>query len=130
MIKKVCLVSVVLFIGCIPSSQQVQTLTNEISKVQGDIALVNEAVKEKADQGFVDALAAGWEASAPINPYYGYGALLIAGIKIYADSKKSKKLTAKYQAHKEGAEKFRIENPDKSAALYNDIGEARVRNNV
>ena len=116
--------------GCMPTSEQVINFTEEVSKVQSDIATVNEAVKEKADQSFVDALAAGWEASAPINPYYGYGALVIAGIKIFLDGKAKKKLGAKYQAHKQGTEKFSISNPDKAAEIYSDISEARLRNKV
>ena len=116
--------------GCMPTSEQVIDLTNEVSRVQSDIAVVNEAVKAKADQSFVDALVAGWEASAPINPYYGYGALVIAGIKIYMDGKAKKKLGAKYQAHKQGTEKFSISNPDKAAEIYSDISEARLRNKV
>ena len=126
--------------GCVPTSEQVINFTEEVSKVQSDIAVVNEAVKAKADQSFVDALAAGWEASAPINPYYGYGALVIAGIKIFMDGKAKKKLGAKYQADKEGRElalreiaameKSEITAPIVDVTMFRAIGEVRLRNKV
>ena len=126
--------------GCMPTSEQVINFTEEVSKVQSDIAVVNEVVKGKADQSFVDALVAGWEASAPINPYYGYGALVIAGIRIYMDGKAKKKLSAKYQADKEGRElalreiaameKSEITAPVVDVTMFRAIGEARLRNKV
>ena len=126
--------------GCVPTSEQVINFTEEVSKVQSDIAVVNEAVKGKADQSFVDAFIVGWEASAPINPYYGYGALIIAGIKIFMDGKAKKKLGAKYQADKEGRElalreiaameKSEITAPIVDVTMFRAIGEARLRNKV
>lgn len=152
---KTILVIVLLFVaGCIPTTQQVQTLTNDVDKlmvavdnyqekfaeevdrVQADIVVVNEAVKEKADESVIKQLSAANEASRPFNPYADeVNAILglvtvIGGIFVKGKIDENKKLGAKYQAHKQGAEKFRVENPDKGADLYNDIGEARVRNKV
>lgn len=73
--------------GCVPTTAQIQTLTNdidklmasvddyqvefaeEVDKVQEHIVVINEAVKEKADEGVVEQLIAANQASAPINPY-------------------------------------------------------------
>ena len=149
------LVIAILFVaGCIPTTQQVQTLTNDVDKlmvavdnyqekfadevdrVQERIVVVNEAIKEKADESVIEQLIAGNEASRPFNPYADEVAAalglvtVIGGIFVKGKMDENKRLGAKYQAHKQGAEKFRIENPDKGTDLYNDIGEARTRNNV
>jgi len=81
--------------GCIPTTQQVETLTNnvdklmvkiddyqkefaeEVDRVQADIVVVNEAVKEKADQSALEQVKAGWDATKDFNPYYAYGALAL-----------------------------------------------------
>ena len=138
---KVLAITILMLCGsCMPTSEQVINFTEEVSRVQSDIAVVNEAVKAKADQSFVDAFIEGWEASAPINPYYGYGALVIAGIKIFLDGKAKKKLSAKYQADKEGRElalreiaameKSEITAPVVDVTMFRAIGEARLRNKV
>jgi len=43
----------------------------------------------------------------------------------YIKRKDLAKMTNKYSAAKNGMDKFRNENPDKAAELYNDVGEAR-----
>ena len=70
------LVVILLCAGCIPTTMQVQTLTNDVDelmvvmdKVQERIVITNEAIKEKADESALDQLAAANEASRPFNPY-------------------------------------------------------------
>ena len=81
--------------GCIPTTQQVQTLTNDVGKlmvavdnyqvkfagevdrVQEDIIVVNEAIKEKADESALEQIKAGWETTKDFNPYYAYGSLAL-----------------------------------------------------
>ena len=82
------LVIALLFVmGCIPTTQQIDTLTNdvgklmvamdnyqvkfadEVDKVQEHIVVINEAVKEKADESALDQLVEANEASRPFNPY-------------------------------------------------------------
>lgn len=50
-------------------SEKLEAISEEIDKAQIDIVVINEAVKEKADEGFVEQLIATNQASAPINPY-------------------------------------------------------------
>lgn len=90
------LVITILFVaGCIPTTAQVQTLTEDVGKlmvavdnyqekfaeevdrVQNDIIVVNEAVKEKADESVIEQIKAGWDTTKDFNPYYGYGALAL-----------------------------------------------------
>ena len=137
--------------GCLPASQQeVQTLTNMVNQivpavreavstsseetrdrveiVLGQVEQVNEAVATAEDP--IEAVSKGWDASKPFNPYYGYGAAIIAALKLFTDSRKKKEVEDKYAAAKIGMDKFRNENPDKAAELYNDIGEARKAKKV
>ena len=97
-------------VGCIPTVQQVQTLTNnvdelmvavdnyqekfadEVDKVQENIVAVNETVKEKADESALEQIKAGWETTKDYNPYYAYGALALgiigeAGLLLKANKK-------------------------------------------
>ncbi len=85
--KTLIVIVLLLVAGCIPTTQQVNTLTNnvdelmvavdnyqekfagEVDKVQERIVLVNEAVKKKADEGLVEQLVEANEASRPFNPY-------------------------------------------------------------
>ena len=39
-------------------------------------------------------------------------------------------MSKKYKSHKQGTEKFSRKNPEKAAEIYDDVGEARVRNKV
>lgn len=89
------LVVMMLCAGCIPTTMQVQTLTNdvdalmvavdnyqekfagEVDKVQEHIILVNEAVKEKADESAIEQIKAGWDTTKDFNPYYAYGSLAL-----------------------------------------------------
>lgn len=94
--KKSIIVVVLLFaFGCIPTTKQINTLTNdvdnlmvaidnyqekfaeEVDRVQNDIIVVNEAVKEKADQSTIEQLKTGWDATKDFNPYYAYGSLAL-----------------------------------------------------
>lgn len=92
---KVLLVMMLLCGGCIPTTQQVETLTSdvgklmvavdnyqvefadEVDKVQERIVTVTEAVKEKADESALEQAKAGWDATKDFNPYYVYGALAL-----------------------------------------------------
>ena len=144
-------IALLLVAGCLPASQQeVQTLTDIVNQivpavreavstsseetrdrvevVLGQVEQVNEAVATAEDP--IEAVSKGWDASKPFNPYYGYGAAIIAALKLFTDSRKKKEVEDKYAAAKIGMDKFRNENPDKAAELYNDIGEARKAKKV
>ena len=147
--KKLIVVMLLCFCGCVPTKQEIQTLTTgvdslmvsvdryqekiteEIDKVQADIITVNEAVKEKADEGIIEQAKAGIEASKPFNPYADeMNAILglvavIGGIWAKGKIDEKKEVENKYSAAKIGMDKFRNSNPEKAAELYNDVGEAR-----
>ncbi len=90
----VALMAVCMF-GCIPTTEQINTLTDsvdtlmvkvddyqekfaeEVDRVQEDIVTVNEAVKEKADESALEQIKAGWETTKDFNPYYAYGSLAL-----------------------------------------------------
>ena len=99
--------------GCIPATQQeVQTLTNTVEQivpavreavstsseetrdkveiVLGQVEEVNEAVATAEDP--IEAIEKGWGATKDFNPYYGWGALGIALVKMVMDDKKKKNL--------------------------------------
>ena len=148
------LVIVILFVaGCMPASQsEVQTLTglvkeivpavrevvstsseetrDKVEIVLGQVEEVNEAVATAEDP--VEAIEKGWNATELWNPYYGYGAFALSVLKILQGRQEKTTLKDnlagienKYSAAKVGMDKFRNENPDKAAELYNDVGEAR-----
>lgn len=133
--------------GCLPATQaEIQDLTNSISqilpavreiagednekidKVLKDVETINEKVATA--EGPVEAIEKGWKASEPFNPYYGYGAAALAIIKLLTINKKSRETENKYAAAKQGMDKFRNDNPEKAAELYNDIGDARKARKV
>lgn len=119
----------------IVESKKVEKLSAELDKAQETLVAVNEAIKEKADEGVFEQLIAANQASAPVNPYAsmidvvlkilaGTG-ILYGAPKIVKTVKERNELANKYSAAKIGMDKFRNENPDKAAELYNDVGEAR-----
>ena len=149
--KMLIVVMLLLVAGCLPASQQeVQTLTDAINQivpavreavstsseetrdrveiVLGQVETINEAVATAEDP--IEAVSKGWDASKPFNPYYGYGAAIIAALKLFTDSRKKKEVEDKYAAAKIGMDKFRNENPDKAAELYKDVGEARIAKKI
>ena len=93
--KTLIVIVLLLVAGCIPTTQQVNTLTNdidklmtsvdnyqaefaeEVDKVQEHIVVINDAVKEKADESAIEQIKAGWETTKDYNPYYAYGALVL-----------------------------------------------------
>ena len=148
------MIVVVLFAaGCMPASQQeVIELTGIVSQivpavraavsasseetkenievVLGQVEEVNEAVATAETP--VEAIEQGWDATKLWNPYYGYGALALSIFKLLQGRQEKKTLEGnlavignKYSAAKMGMDKFRNENPEKGAELYNDVGEAR-----
>lgn len=144
--KRIIVIALLLVAGCMPASQQeVLDLTGivnqivpavreavstssedtkeKIEVVLGQVEEVNKAVAAAEDP--VEAIEKGWKASEPFNPYYGYGAAVLALLKVLNDGRKKKELEGKYSAAKVGIDKFRNENPDKALELYNDVGEAR-----
>ena len=140
--KKLIVLTCLLVAGCMPATQQeVLNLTDTVSqivpivreefgkgnakieKVLTDVETINEAVATAESP--VEVVSKGWDASKPFNPYYGYGAAVLALLKIFGDNKKRKEIENKYSAAKVGMDKFRNENPDKAAELYNDVGDAR-----
>lgn len=93
--KRIIAIALLLVAGCVPTTQQVNTLTNdvdrlmveidnyqeksaeEVDRIQEHIVKVNDAVKEKADESTIEQIKAGWEETKDYNPYYGYGALVL-----------------------------------------------------
>lgn len=137
---KVFLVIVLSFCcGCMPASQQEvmelhslvegivpiirENASENVAEVLDHLETVNESVATAESP--VDAIEKGWKASEPFNPYYGYGAAILAALKLFSDNRKKRELESKYSAAKVGMDKFRNENPDKAAELYNNVGEAR-----
>lgn len=131
-------------------SEKVEKLSDEIDNAQETLVVVNEAIKEKADEGVVEQLIAANQASAPVNPYApmidvvlkilaGTGVLGVTyGIPKVVKTIKEKndlnlmaeELATKYKAMKRGNEKFRIDNPDKANELYKDVGAERSRYSI
>lgn len=145
--KTLIVVMLLLVAGCMPASQkEVKELTGivgeivpvvreEVAKANVNIEdvltkveMVNESVATAEDP--IEAIERGWEASEPFNPYYGYGAAVLALLKLLADNRKKKELENKYSAAKVGMDKFRNENPDKAAELYADVSAARIAKKV
>lgn len=140
-------------VGCIPTTQQIETLTNDVDKlmvavddyqekfagevdqVQEHIILVNEAVKKKADEGLVEQLVATNEASRPFNPYADeVSAILglvtvIGGIWVKGKIDEKNKINSKYQAHKQGVEKTMKEVSSSSNAVLKAV-EAQLYENI
>ncbi|MFH1281407.1 MAG: hypothetical protein ABIH91_01635 [Candidatus Omnitrophota bacterium] len=121
--------------------QKTEKIQAEIDKVQGDVIDVVEAVKEKADQGLVEQIRAGNEASRPFNPYADeVNAILglvtvIGGIWAKGEHDKKKNAEAKRQADKQGRELAlrqlaampvaEITAPIVKEKMYKAIGDAR-----
>jgi len=143
---KIVLLACLFCAGCLPASQQevialteavsgiipvVREVTAESSQetkdkieiVLGQVEEMNEAVATAEDP--IEAVSKGWDASKPFNPYYGYGAAILAALKLFSDGKKKKEVEDKYSAAKIGMDKFRNANPSKARELYIDVGEAR-----
>ena len=111
---KMLIVIALLFVaGCMPASQQeVMDLMNTVNQivpavreavstssedtkdkveiVLGQVEEINEAVATAEDP--VEAIEKGWGATKDFNPYYGWGALGIAVVKMVLDDKKKKNL--------------------------------------
>lgn len=109
---------------------------DKIEIVLGHVEEYNEAVKSSPDLG--TALINANKVSAPVNPYAPvidialkmlFGGAVTGGIfgtgKLVKTVREKKEITNKYSAAKVGMDKFRNENPEKAAELYNDVGEAR-----
>jgi hypothetical protein len=138
---KVLTVTILLFCGGCTTQQEILDLTNAVSgiipavreiagednekieKILADVETINEQVATADDP--IEAVGKGWDASKPFNPYYGYGAAILAALKLFSDSKKKKVIEDKYSATKVGIEKFRNENADGGVELYKIIGEVR-----
>jgi len=111
--KNLIVLTLLFVAGCMPASQQeVQTLTDTVNQivpavreavstsskdtqqkvevVLGQVEKVNEAVATAEDP--VEAIEKGWGATKDFNPYYGWGALGIAVVKMVMDDKKKKNL--------------------------------------
>ncbi len=104
-------------------AEKLDKINDNIDKVQKDAELVKEAIADAKDP--IEAAEKGWDASKPFNPYYGYGAAIIAILKLFSAAKEKKEVEAKYSAAKNGMDKFRNDNPDKAKELYEDVGAAR-----
>lgn len=114
---------------------------DRVEIVLGQVEEYNEAVKDSPN--LVAALISANQVSAPVNPYapvIDIALKILAGTgilgatyvvpKVVKTVKERNELANKYSAAKIGMDKFRNENPDKAAELYNDIGEARKAKKV
>ena len=105
-------------------SEKADKINANIDKVQKDVMAVKDAVATAKDP--LDAAEKGWDASQPFNPYYGYGAAVIAILKALQLGKTKKVVEDKYTAMKIGVEKTRNETALENATLlYKNIGDAR-----
>lgn len=114
---------------------------DRVEIVLGQVEEYNEAVKDSPNLGA--ALINANQVSAPVNPYAPvidialkmlFGGAVTGGIfgtgKLVKTVREKNEINNKYSAAKIGMDKFRNENPDKAAELYNDIGEARKAKKV
>lgn len=116
-------------------AEKVDKINANIDKVQERTELIVKEVETAGDP--VEAAQRGWDATKLWNPYYGYGALALSIYKILQGRQEKTTLAgnlasidAKYSAAKIGMDKFRNENPDKAAELFNDVGEARKAKSI
>lgn len=127
-------------------ADQIARISSEVDRVQPQLAAIAEAVGEAeySDAGglttVIEALQAGNKASAPFNPYsilieLGLGgAAAVAALLARKNANEASQFKAKYQAHKQGTERTRIELQatnetgarEAGAQLYRNIGEARA----
>ncbi len=156
--KKLMVVLVVLVAGCVPSDVQMQDLGEsvdvlmaeidgqqaklgrEIDRVQGQVVLVNDAMKTAGDVH--GKIAAGIEASAPFNPYAdemsAVLALVAAGAGIFAKraGTQAEREKTKRKAERAGREltlrqladmkKEDVGAEKVKALMYENIGAARA----
>ncbi len=114
---------------------------DKIEIVLGQVEEYNEAVKSAPDLG--TALISANQVSAPVNPYAPiidialkmlFGGAVTGGVvgtsKLAKTIREKNEINNKYSAAKIGMDKFRNENPEKAAELYNDVGEARKAKKV
>jgi len=134
--RRLLLVPFLLVAGCLPTTEQVQTLTNDVDElmvvvdeVQEHIVIVNEAIKERAKETFESQAKGAIEASRPFNPYADEMAAIL-GLTTIIGGLWARGKNKKYQAHKSGAELFSRDHPDVAGELYKDIGNARRGNGV
>ncbi len=118
--------------GIIPVVREVaaessQETKDKIEIVLGQVEEMNEAVATAEDP--IEAISKGWDASQPFNPYYGYGAAILAALRLLTVGKEKKLVEDKYAAMKVGVEKFRGDH-DGAPDLYKDIGNARKANKI
>lgn len=120
------------------SSEMADRANENIDKIQNDVTAVAKAIEESAKDPLKAAQAA-IKASEPFNPYakemqLGLGIITIAA-GWFANQKRKEgndlnemmtELETKYKAMKRGTENFKVENPDKAAELYANIGKERV----
>jgi hypothetical protein len=116
--------------------QELIKLNEETDRVQEQVAALAKALEESGDVTTLEQAKVIAEAVRPFNPYANETQIALAIATALAawvarrNNKKTEEVTAKYKAHKDGAEKFMRSNPEKEIELYDDIGEARVRNGV
>lgn len=124
--------------GCIPATQQeIQTLTNTVNQiipavrdavstsseetrdkvevVLGQVEEVNEAVATVEDP--IDAVSKGWDASKPFNPYYGYGAAILAVLRALQVGKQKKETDVALEEVVIGVEKSKQNGGDLKKAF-------------
>jgi len=104
-------------------AEKFKEINDNIDKVQEHTKIIVKDVETAEDP--VEAISKGWDASKPFNPYYGYGAAIIAILKAVQLGRQKKDTENRYAAAKVGMDKFKNENPDKAKELYEDVGEAR-----
>lgn len=104
-------------------AEKVNKISEEIDKVQKHTETIVAEVETAEDP--IEAISKGWDASKPFNPYYGYGAAILAALKLFSDNKKKKEVENKYAAAKIGMDNYRNNNPAEAPKLFAAVGDAR-----
>jgi len=140
--KQVYLSIILLFMmGCMPASQdEVLRLTEVVNTIVPTVReVVSDSSQETKDKVEVvlkqvedinkevatadnplDAAEKGWDATAPFNPYYGYGAAAIAILKALQLGKRKKETETALQEVVKG-----VEGADKTQALKDSLNKAQ-----
>lgn len=133
--RKLLLLLVLLFvIGCLPATQSevldlTETVKQIVPAVREEVAKasigiedvlvkvesVNEDIATAEDP--IDAIEMGWNASAPFNPYYGYGAAVLAILRILQVGKQKKETEIALEEVVTGVERGKRDGCDLKAKL-------------
>lgn len=116
-------------------------ITEEIDKIQPVIEEVAVSIKNApyTDDAFENIVIGALEGAKASKDFIPYSEIVIPALGLIAlflekkrrDEKGNKEVvTAKYTAHKQGEERFKLSHAELASELYDDIGKARARNGV